>query len=113
MAKKRQLVLTRPPIAKGDPTVVPLGPRKEVMASLANFNLAPDGTKSKTGMEVLWGPGMVMEWPASAVEVSQAMVSVSDDDIAWPVLQRLCKLLGLILVDLESGRSFGGESSSA
>src|SRR6516225_7460134 len=108
MAKKRQLVLTRPPIAKGDPTVVPLGPRKEVMASLANFNLAPDGTKSKTGMEVLWGPGMVMEWPASAGEVSQAQVSVSDDDMAWQVLQRLCKLLGLILVDLESGRSFGG-----
>lgn len=107
MAKKRQLVLTRPPAAKGDPTVVPLGARKEVLSSLANFNLAPDGARSKTGMEVLWGPGMVMEWPAAADQVNQAMVSVTDEDIAWPVLQRLCKTLGLMLVDLETGRSFG------
>lgn len=108
MAKKRQLVLTKPPATKGDPTVVPLGPRKDVVATLANYNTAPDGSKRATGMEVLWGPGMVMEFPAAADEVNQAMVSVTDDDIAWPVLQRLCKATGWMLVDLESGRSFGG-----
>jgi hypothetical protein len=108
MAKKRQLVLTRPAASKGDATIVPLGSRKEVVTSLAKFNTAPDGSKRNTGMEVLWGPGMVMEFPAAADEVNQAMVSVSDDDIAWPVLQRLCKATGWMLVDLESGRSFGG-----
>lgn len=108
MAKKRQLVLTRPPASKGDATVVPLGDRQQVVATLAKYNTAPDGSKRSTGMEVLWGPGMVMEFPAAADEVNQAMVSVSDDDIAWPVLQRLCKATGWMLVDLESGRSFGG-----
>jgi hypothetical protein len=45
MAKKRQLVLTKPPAAKGDPTVVPLGPRKEVVSALAVYNTAPDGSR--------------------------------------------------------------------
>lgn len=108
MAKKRQLVLTRPPASKGDPTVVPLGARKEVLASLAVYNTAPDGSKRNTGMEVLWGPGMVMEFPAAATEVGQVMVSVTDEEISWPVLQRMTKALGWMLVDLETGRSFGG-----
>jgi hypothetical protein len=108
MAKKRQLVLTRPPVAKGDPTVVPLGTRKEVVAALAIYNTAPDGSKRNTGMEVLWGPGMVLEFPASADQIGQVMISVSDEEIAWPVLQRMTKALGWMLVDLETGRSFGG-----
>jgi len=108
MAKKRQLVLTRPPALKGDPTVVPLGQKKEVLSALAIYNTAPDGSKRNTGMEVLWGPGMVMEFPAAADEVGQVMVTVSDEEIAWPVLQRMTKALGWMLVDLETGRSFGG-----
>jgi len=108
MAKKRQLVLTRPPAVKGDLTMAPLGSRKDVVAALALYNTAPDGSKRNTGMEVLWGPGMVLEFPAAADEVNQVMISVSDEEIAWPVLQRLSKALGWMMVDLESGRSFGG-----
>ena len=108
MAKKRQLVLTRPPVTKGDPTIVPLGSRKDVINALAVYNTAPDGSKRNTGMEVLWGPGMVLEFPAAADEVGQVMITVSDEEIAWPVLQRLSKNLGWMLVDLETGRSFGG-----
>src|SRR5687768_3534598 len=52
MAKKRQLVLTRPPIAKGDPTVTPLGTRKDLLAALAVYNTSPDGSKRNTGMEI-------------------------------------------------------------
>jgi hypothetical protein len=34
------------------------------------------------------------------------MLTVTDDDIAWPVLSRACRLQGWTLIDLESGRTF-------
>jgi hypothetical protein len=49
-----------------------------------------------------------MEFPAAADEVGQIMISISDEEIAWPVLQRMTKALGWMLVDLDTGRSFGG-----
>ncbi len=84
-----------------------MGSRREVQASLARFNTAPDGSSRNTGMDVLHGPGMVLEIPASNDEVLQAMVTVTDEEIALPVLLRLCKSLGWSMVDLETGRSFG------
>lgn len=107
MPKKRQIVLTRRPSAKGEPAE-PLGARREVLSSLARYNTAPDGGRSATGTERLWGPGMVVELPLGEGDVPQAMVSVTDEEIALPVLMRACKALGWVMVDLESGRMFGG-----
>ncbi len=107
MARKRQLVLTRSAKSARPGELASMGPRKDVLGQLARFNTAPDGAPRNTGMDVLHGPGMVIEIPLTSDDVTQAMVTVTDEDIALPVLLRLCKALGCAMVDLESGRTFG------
>ncbi len=86
----------------------PIGTRREVRELLARFNTAPDGAASKgMGTERLYGPGMVIDLSTSTEDVNQALVSVNEDDIAWPVLLRICKDLRWKMIDLETGRSFG------
>jgi hypothetical protein len=50
---------------------------------------------------------MMVEIPTTTDSVAQAMVTMTDDEIAWPVLERACRALKWKLVDLETGRSFG------
>jgi hypothetical protein len=104
---KRQVVLMKS-VAKGEPPA-PLGSHTAVKEALARYNTAVDGSvRSKTaGTEVLHGPGMMVEIPTTTDSVSQAMVTMTDDEIAWPVLERACRALKWKLVDLETGRSFG------
>ena len=87
----------------------PLGTVKEVRESLARFNTAGDGSSrsASLGTELLHGPGMIVELATAQDPVQQAMVTVTDDDIAWPVLSRLCKAAGWKMVDVETGRMFG------
>lgn len=110
---RRQLVITRTdPAAKpraGEAApMVSLGTVEEVIAKFARFNTAPDGAPAKrAGSQVLHGPGMVVDVPTFGKDVTQAMVSVTDDEIALPVLLQLCRAHGWRMVDLESGHSFG------
>jgi hypothetical protein len=104
---KRQVVLMRS-VNKGEPPQA-LGTHTAVKDALARYNTATDGTvRSKTaGTEVLHGPGMIVEIPTTTDQVQQAMVTMTDDEVAWPVLERACRALKWKLVDLETGRSFG------
>lgn len=77
--------------------------------ALARFNTGPDGSPAGgTGLERLHGPGFVLEVSTSVEPVTQALASINDEDAALPVLMRACKALGWRLMDLESGRVFGG-----
>jgi hypothetical protein len=103
--KRRQLVIMGPDKA-GSPQ--PLGSRKDFAAKLAAFNTAPDGSPPSTsGTEFLYGPGMVVEVPTSSDQITQAIASINDEDIALPVLMKMCKQLNWRMMDLESGRIFG------
>lgn len=107
MAKRgRQLVLMR----QGPPGAMPpLGTLREVRTKLAAYNTAPDGGPGKAGgTEILYGPGLVIEVPTTLDSVTQAIVTMQDEDIAWPVLARLCKALGWTMMDMETGRMFSG-----
>lgn len=108
MARKRQIVLlSGKPKASDAAPMPPLGSRKDVRDVLARYNTAPDGSgRNPTGTEILHGPGMFVELPTAMDSVAQAMVTVLDDDIAWPVLSRVCKAQGWRMMDLESGRYF-------
>ncbi|HLO42626.1 MAG TPA: hypothetical protein VK176_16505 [Phycisphaerales bacterium] len=107
MAKKRQFVLMSSAPAQGG-ALPALGSAKEVRSILENYNTAPDGGPRKSlGTEMLHGPGMVVDIPTSSESITQVMATVTDEEIAWPVLSRLCKDRKWKLVDLESGRSFG------
>lgn len=103
MAKrsKRQFVLM--------PGASPMGSLSDVRERLGDFNTAADGGPAKSyGTEFLYGPGYSVELPTGAEQVTQAIVSVNDDELALPVLMRMCKARGWKLVDIESGRTFGG-----
>lgn len=114
MAKRRQVVLMRGPKAGGsraapaEPGALePLGTIREVTAALAPYNTAPDGSNRTGATEFLYGPGMVVELPLANPEVKQALVSMTEEEMALPVLMKLCKALGWRMVDLETGRAFG------
>ncbi|HYF13822.1 MAG TPA: hypothetical protein VD971_01985 [Phycisphaerales bacterium] len=102
-SKRRQLVLLGP--ATGKSENAPLGRIREVRQTLAGYNTGPDGTAAEgAALERLHGPGMVIELPTSGDVVTQAMASLNDEAIAWPVLEKLCKTLGWRLMDVETGR---------
>ncbi|MDX2146897.1 MAG: hypothetical protein SFZ23_05195 [Planctomycetota bacterium] len=111
---KRQMILVNPApnSNRRDPSAtIPLGPWPAVIDQLANFNTAPEGPVADdagTGMRTLFGPGMVVQIRAVGKEpVVQALVDLSDEEIAWPVLSKICKQLGWAMVDVNSGRMFG------
>jgi hypothetical protein len=87
---------------------VSLGLKREVVEVLRRFNTAPDGSGGADGMS--YGPGVTVELPLvdDRDEVFQALVRVIEEDIAWPVLSRLCKSEGWALMDPDSGRTFTG-----
>lgn len=106
MARRRQLALM--PASPGAGGGASLGTLPGVVRALSSFNTAPDGAPSaQVGTRRLYGPGMVIDLPTSQDEVTQALVTMVEEDIAWPVLSKICKVLKWKMVDLESGRSFG------
>lgn len=109
MASKRLLVLVPAPEPGATPgNGKPLGTIREIREKLASFNTASDGAARKAlGTELLHGPGIVVELPSSQDQVNQALVTVIEEDIAWPVLMRLCRRLGWALMDPNTGRVFG------
>jgi hypothetical protein len=107
LAKKRQIVLmkSRP---KGSAEMEPLGGPDEVLRALAPYNTAPDGAPGgAVGTMTLHGPGMMILMATTQPKVLQLMASLTDEEIAMPVLMRACRNLGWAMVDMESGRSFG------
>lgn len=113
--KKKSEVKTGSFAAVGAPAMVPLGTYRGVIATFEPFNISPDGSGPEgwgesPGMATLYGPGCVVEMAYTGEpegELSQAMVSVTDEEFAWPVLSRACKAGGWKLMDPESGRTFG------
>ncbi len=89
--------------------MLPLGSLDEVRQRLGAFNTADDGDSrsDQTGMAILHGPGMVVEIPMSVDPVTQAMVTLVEEDMAWPVLMKLCQTTQWSMMDLETGRTFG------
>lgn len=105
--KRRQLVI----IGKEGPGggAGPLGALREVRHILAGYNTSGDGSgPGDSGIERLFGPGMMVELPGSNDPVTQAIANVNDEELAFPVLMKLTKTLGWRLMDIESGRVFGG-----
>lgn len=101
MARSRQMALVKSGEAG------PLGTFREIRDALARFNTAPDGAGATMGLHRLHAPGFVLELSAAMDEIQQVMVTMNEEEIAWPVLQRICRELKWKMVDLESGRSFG------
>ncbi len=103
--KRRQIVLLN---SKTDGDTA-LGRLDDVRAKLAEFNTSLDGGAGKSmGTEFLYGPGFTVEVPTMQEKVAQAIVTLQDEEIGLPVLFRACRALGWKMMDMESGRVFGG-----
>jgi len=88
--------------------MTPLGSQKDVIRIFSNFNTGTDGSPDKgTGTRLFHGPGFVVEIATSLDPVSQAVVTINDEDIAMGVLFRMCKATGWKMMDMETGRTFG------
>lgn len=110
MAVNRTIVLMRPADPDEDgPALASLGTRESVADALSAFNTAPDGAdrSSSAGTDVFYGPGMVVEIPTTTDDICQAMVTMLDEELAFPVLMRLCKELEWRMMDPDTGRTFG------
>lgn len=87
----------------------PLGSLQAVLDTLARFNTAPDGSPSEgMGTLTLYGPGLVVHVPTATEAITQVLVSVTEEELAWPVLSRLCRAARWAMMDAETGRTFTG-----
>jgi len=110
MAKSRQVVILKtvnPADDDGD-GLPSMGSIDEIQAILARFNTAHDnavaGRAADMSLLRLHGPGLVAEFSTSSPEVKQIMVTMTDDDFAFPVLARACREQKWTLMDPESGQ---------
>src|SRR5262249_9493498 len=86
----------------------PLGSGDQVLKLLAPFNTAPDGgPPGSLGTMTLHGPGMTVLFPTTQKTVTKLIANMTDEEIALPVLMRACKTLGWVMMDMETGRTFG------
>ncbi len=105
MAQIRQLVLLPAPAETGDTDS--LGARGRLLDELARYNTAPDGAPENLG--VAFGPGFRVELPfvGDRDPVAQALITITEEDSAWPVLFRMCRERNWRLMDAQTGRTFG------
>lgn len=103
MPSNRQVVLIPPESGAS----ASLGTKVRFLDEIARFNIAPDGSAENMG--VAFGPGLRLELPfvGDKDPVTQALVTITEEDNAWPVLARLCRELNWRMMDPESGRTFG------
>ena len=97
----RSMVIQSPEPAAEDGTLVPLGTRAEIFEALASRNTGPE----VEGGETLYGPGIRLEINMEEDPVTQIVLDIVDDDIAWDVIERMAKAFKWSLLDLETGKS--------
>lgn len=76
-----------------------IGTRREILDQVAPFNTAPD----VNGSNALYGPGFIIELPPHE-PITQMLLTIVEEEIAWQVIMRLAKQLRWKLLDMTSGR---------
>jgi hypothetical protein len=82
-----------------DNGLAPIGSRDAVVDGLAVYNTAPE----REGDDILYGPGIRIELPPGD-PVTQMLLKVVEEEIAWQVIMRLAKSLEWKLHDPATGR---------
>ena len=80
-----------------------------MLDALRLFNTTPDGSETPESFGVLYGPGLIAQMPMADRNdpIMQVAISMTEEDIAWPVIMRMCSRLGWKMMDPSSGRTFG------
>lgn len=70
------------------------------MSALANYNTAPQ----REGEDILYGPGIRLELPPGQKDISQMLLTLVEEEIAWLTIMRLAKTFQWKLLDTATGR---------
>lgn len=98
MSRRQFVILSRN--GSKDGSLAPLGTRRQVVQGLEHCNTAPESD----GGDILYGPGIEVELPPSQDPITQMLLSITDDDIAWVVVIRLAREFGWKILDPNTGR---------
>ncbi len=96
----RSLVILSPDPPRSDGSMAPIGPRKEILATLRRLNTGPQAA----GEDVLYGPGIEIEFPPGQEPVTQMLLRTNDDDLAWDVIASISRATHWKLLDPTPGR---------
>ncbi len=98
MQQRQLVILSRTSYKNGVPD--PIGSRVDVVNALAMRNTLAD----IEGGDILYGPGVDIQLPPGQDPIQQMLLTITDEDIAWPVILRLAKDLQWKLLDPVSAR---------
>ncbi len=97
----RQFVI----LSRVDPGVggglAPIGPRAEILDRLLGCNTGPERADDS---DVLYGPGIQIELTPDQDPITQMLVTVTEEEIGWQVLERLINHFQWKLLDPNTGR---------
>jgi hypothetical protein len=83
----------------------PLGTRQGVVDQLSGMNTMAE----QAGEDVLWGPGIRIDLPPEQDPVTQMLLSIVEEEIAWLVIMRLGRECNWRIVDMETGQELEPE----
>ena len=83
----------------------PLGTRGEVIDPLASMNTMAE----EVGEDVLWGPGIRIDLPPEQDPVTQMLLGIVEEEIAWLVIMRLGSECNWRIIDMETGQELEPE----
>ena len=82
-----------------------LGSRREVVEKLSTLNTGPEQPDD----DVLWGPGLRLEMTPGQDPVTQMLLTIVEEEIAWLSVMRLARICHWRVVDLETGQALEPE----
>lgn len=97
MSTQQLVILSRQENTDG--ALASLGTRQQIVDGLARLNTAPECN----GGDILYGPGIRIELPPAEV-ITQMLMTIVEEEIAWQVIMRLAKEMEWKLLDPGTGR---------
>lgn len=89
-----------PSATASDPSPAIIGSRASVQKSLSALNTHAESAQAS---DILYGPGVEFQLAPNQDPIVQMMLVLSDEDIAWQVVERIGRQLKWKFVDLNSG----------
>ncbi len=104
--QRELVILARRSGEENGPT--PIAARARILEQLEALNTSPEVRDG----DVLYGPGIRIDLPPGQDPISQMLLTVVDDDIAWSVIRRLLKTFPWRLLDPITGMEWAGSGGS-
>ncbi|MDP6478850.1 MAG: hypothetical protein QGI75_02275 [Phycisphaerales bacterium] len=76
-----------------------LGSRREIIEQLSTLNTGP----AQPDDDVLWGPGLRLEMTPGQDPVTQMLLTIVEEEIAWLSIMKLARICQWRIVDVETG----------